>query len=367
VLRDIAQPSFALNPDHTSHVFVLASGRVLTGTSRVADGQMYVVQQDAKEIAIDRHEIDSVEPSSQSIMPAGIPELLGPDRLRDLLTFLLIEPPHMPVYGETAPPPPRSMDEVQALLSGSVKNIEARPLHVVLVSGAKDHGPGEHDYPAWQRVWQQLFEMDTSVRVTTADPWPVPADFESADVIVFYQKGDWTADRARDIDAFLYRGGGLVYIHYAVDGGNDAPGFAQRIGLAWRGGHSKFRHGPLDVQFTDSTHPIARNFDHVHFHDESYWNLLGDPQRIRLLASGIEENKPQPLFWTTEQNGGRVFVSIPGHFAWTFDDPMFRVLLLRGVAWAAGEPVDRFNDLVTPGARIIKASSLTSPSGRGRE
>jgi putative heme-binding domain-containing protein len=354
VLRDIARPSFAINPDHTSQIIILSTGRVLTGTTHVENGQLYVVQQDAKRIAIDREQIESIEPSADSIMPTGIPALLGPERLRDLLTFLLVEPPRMPVYGELPPPPPRSLDEINAVLAESVTNVDAKALHVVLVAGTKDHGPGEHDYPAWQRVWRQLLEMDDQVQVTTADPWPTPADFESADVMVFYQKGEWTADRARDIDAFLRRGGGLVYIHYAVDGGNDAPGFAQRIGLAWRGGHSKFRHGPLDVQFTDSGHPIARNFDRVHFHDESYWNLLGDPQRIRLLATGIEENKPQPLFWTTEQNGGRVFVSIPGHFAWTFDDPVFRVLLLRGIAWAAGESVDRFNDLVTPGARIAR-------------
>ena len=55
-------------------------------------------------------------------------------------------------------------------------------------------------------------------------------------------------------------------------------------------------------------------------------------------------------------NGGRVFVSIPGHFSWTFDDPLFCVLLLRGIAWAASEPVDRFNELATPGARVIVGS-----------
>ena len=60
----------------------------------------------------------------------------------------------------------------------------------------------------------------------------------------------------------------------------------------------------------------------------------------------------QPLFWTLEPSKGRVFVSIPGHFAWTFDDPLFRLLLLRGIAWAAGEPVDRFNELAPLGARI---------------
>ena len=47
-----------------------------------------------------------------------------------------------------------------------------------------------------------------------------------------------------------------------------------------------------------------------------------------------------------------MFVSIPGHYAWTFDDPLFRLLLLRGIAWVAREPVDRFNQLATPGARV---------------
>jgi type 1 glutamine amidotransferase len=183
---------------------------------------------------------------------------------------------------------------------------------------------------------------------------------------VFYQQGAWTAERARDIDRFLQRGGGVAYIHYAVDGGADPPGFAERIGLAWRGGQSKFRHGPLDVQFVPgSQHPIARHLDRVHLVDESYWNLVGDPQEINLLATGVEEGRPQPLFWTVEPGRGRVFVSIPGHFSWTFDDPIFRILLLRGIAWAAHESVDRFNELVLPGARVAHPASVSGPDERG--
>jgi type 1 glutamine amidotransferase len=189
--------------------------------------------------------------------------------------------------------------------------------------------------------------------VTTAWEWPSPDDFHTADVFVFYQKGDWTPQREQDIDTFLKRGGGLVYIHYAVDGGQDPSAFAERIGLAWRGGGSKFRHGSLDLDFAPGTgHPIARNFSQVNFVDESYWQLVGDPSRVRLLATGIEDDKPQPLFWTYEPSKGRVFVSIPGHLSWTFDDPLFRVLILRGIAWTAGQPVDRFNNLTTLGARI---------------
>ncbi len=224
---------------------------------------------------------------------------------------------------------------------------------MTLVSGPKDHGPGEHDYPAWQKVWQQLLSSAADTKVTVADGWPSADDLAAADVLVFYQQGKWTTERAHDIDAFLARGGGLVYIHWAVDGGSDSAGFAQRIGLAWQGGTSKFRHGHLELDFAPAgDHPIARNFSKVEFHDESYWNLTGDAKRLRLLATGIEEGQPQPLFWTVEPAKGRVFVSILGHFAWSFDDPLFRILLLRGIAWSAGEPVDRFNDLVPLGARI---------------
>jgi type 1 glutamine amidotransferase len=56
--------------------------------------------------------------------------------------------------------------------------------------------------------------------------------------------------------------------------------------------------------------------------------------------------------WARQTGKGRVFVSIPGHYTWTFDDPLFRLLLLRGIAWTAGESVDRFNELATLGARL---------------
>ena len=86
--------------------------------------------------------------------------------------------------------------------------------------------------------------------------------------------------------------------------------------------------------------------------DESYWNLVGDPASIEVIGSGVEDGPPRPLFWTRRAGKGRLFVSIPGHYSWTFDDPLFRLILLRGMAWSAGESVDRFNELTTLGARI---------------
>jgi putative heme-binding domain-containing protein len=354
VLRDIVEPSFAINPDYISHTVTLLDGRVLTGSVRNEGARLLIGDAEGKVTTVLRADVENIIPNRVSIMPEGLPKQLGPERMRDLLTFLLTEPPRMPDYGRGQAPEPRSRKEVARVLADApVPPERIRKLHVVLVAGRKDHGPGEHDYPAWKNVWARLLSMADQIIVGTADEWPSADQVKTADVLIFYQQGKWIPERARDMDTFLGRGGGAVYLHYAVDGGLDAPGFAQRIGLAWKGGQSKFRHGPLELGFEISAkHPIARNFNKVQFHDESYWQLVGDPNKITLLASGKEDNRDQPLFWTLEPAKGRVFVSIPGHFAWTFDDPLFRILVFRGIAWTAREPVDRFNDLIVPGSRM---------------
>ncbi len=260
----------------------------------------------------------------------------------------------MPDYGDLSPPAARPLADVRALLAGRDDTpVRETPLKLLLVAGVKDHGPGEHDYPAWQKVWSRLLTKAPRTEVATAWEFPLPEEAEAADVMVFYQKGDWNPQRAALIDTFLARGGGLVIIHYAVNGNQAAPDFAQRIGLASQTGKIGFRHGPIDINFRrGADHPIARNFDQVAWYDETYWRLSGDAGSIRLLGSSVEEGEATPQFWTVQRGAGRVFVSVPGHYMWTFDDPAFRLLLMRGIAWAGDRNVDRFNDLISLDARI---------------
>lgn len=357
VMRDITQPSFALNPDYLSSIVTLKDGRILTGAIRSDGDNLMIGDKDGKVQIVKQGDVEELVNSSVSIMPEGLPKKLGPDKLKDLLTYLLTEPPQMPLESPLPPPKPRTRTELAAVLKGQnsaqTDGKGGRQIRVLLVAGAKDHGPGEHDYPAWQKAWKELLSAAENVTVDVAMEWPTREQIAAADTIVFFQKGSWNPDRATAIDAHLAKGGGLVYIHWAVEGGVEAPAFAQRIGLASNAAKLKFRHGPLDLGFDSSRdHPISRNFDKVHFHDESYWQMQGDPQQIQTLATGIEDGVAQPLFWTMQPSKGRVFVSIPGHYSWTFDDPLFRVLLLRGIAWTARDDVDRFNDLITLGVRL---------------
>jgi putative heme-binding domain-containing protein len=355
VLKDIREPSAALNPDHVAYTFELTDGRVLAGVPRDGpDGKLIIGNIRGEELVVARSKVEAMTPWRMSLMPEGTDRLLGPVKMRDLMTYLLTEPLAPAVIDRDGAPPPRKASEVaQVWKSVRVPGKAERRLRILLAAGPKDHGPGEHDYPLWQRRWHNLLSLADNVRVELVNGWPKAAHWRGNDLIVFYSNNPgWTAERAKELDAFLARGGGVVYLHYAVDGHGAPEALAERIGLAWRSGTSRFRHGPLELTFPDAKNPITAGLGKVKFEDESYWKLIGDPGRIEVVATGVEEGKAQPLLWTRRHGKGRAFVSILGHYNWTFDDPLFRLLLLRGMCWAAGEPVDRLSELITVGARI---------------
>jgi putative heme-binding domain-containing protein len=380
VVRDIEQPSFAINPEFLSYAITLIDGRVLSGSVRADGDMLYIGDKEGRETQVARDDIDEMVPLAISTMPEGLPKTLSPDAMKDLLAFLMLPGPEVFQPAEietTGAPPPRTWKEVREVLGddfgktasdgvpasgeplnsddlSSADEAEPRPLHIVLVAGPKDHGPGEHDYPLWLRRWSQLLALAQNVRVTTADRWPSDDDLASADVLVLYSANpDFSPEKAAQIEAYQKRGGGLVLLHYAVNGQRAPDRWADHIGLAWQDGRSRFRHGELVLNFDSADdHPIARGFGPTRFVDESYWELLGDPDSIHVLAAGEEEGKPRPLLWTYQHEKGRVFVSILGHYSWTFDDPLFRILILRGICWTAGQPVDRLSELATIGARI---------------
>lgn len=355
VLRDIQNPSFAINPDYLGQSVLLIDGRVLTGTLQTRDGELYLGDADGKVSSVARNEIESIKSAEMSVMPKGLDEKLTAAQMRDLMTYLLTPPPHMPLDSPIDAPPVRTRTEVAAVLQGS-SSLPSKldEISVVLIAGTKDHGPGEHDYPAWQIQWAQLIGAAEEVNVELGWDFPSDDQLTSASVLVFFQKGDWNDQRQQKMDAFFKRGGGAVYIHWAVNGNDRVSDFSKRIGLASKGGSIGYRHGALSLDVHNTDHPIMRNIESLQLYDESYWRLTGETKDVTLFASSVEDGESQPQMWAYECSAGRVFVSIPGHYSWTFDDPIFRTILLRGMAWTAKQPIDRFNELVPLGARIAK-------------
>jgi len=294
--------------------------------------------------------------------------------------WLLLAGPILPA-AEFAPPAQRTRAEVEAVLAQAPPpDAQApKPLHVVLVACKKDHGPNQHDYPLWQKRWKVLLggqgpgdeakvncfrpePKDAAaacagapgVTVDTATDWPTKEQLAKAGLVVVFSKAQWTPERLADAEALLARGGGLVLVHAAV--WQKSKPLADLVGMA-AGDATKYRHGQADLAISDPNHPITRGFPKaVRLMDETYYHFEGDAGRIAVLATcqeRIEKDKPEtrsePMFWCRAQGKGRVFTCVPGHFMWTFDDPLLRLLLLRGMAWAAGGSPYRLDALAARG------------------
>src|SRR5262249_4442105 len=93
VLRDIAEPSFAINPDFITYVASLKDGRVLTGPLRTEGDRLLIGDVKGEVPPVPKSAVELLEPAAKSTMPEGLPKLLGPGPMKDLLTFLLTEPP----------------------------------------------------------------------------------------------------------------------------------------------------------------------------------------------------------------------------------------------------------------------------------
>jgi hypothetical protein len=276
----------------------------------------------------------------------------------------------------------RSRAEVAAVFGEAPKpaaDASLRPLTILFAGGAKDHPPRSHSHDVLPKRWKVLLggagpddeavtnmyrpqeEADRAL-ITAGSPrvkalstleWPTEEQFATADVIVLYQHPKCLSDakNQQQIEAFLNRGGGLVLSHYVL--WNASPALPDLLGLG-KGKDSKYKHKVITLKLPEARHPIMHGLpDTFTLADECFWNLQGDRSKVTALATSDEtvgdQVGPEPVIWAYERGKGRVVASTLGHFDWTFDDPFFRTILLRGIAWAAGESPYRFDPLILRG------------------
>lgn len=342
VLRDIRDPGATLHPDYVTYRADLRDGETLVGFLRESSGdRIRLFDVDGKETTAPRTDVVNLHPTGQSLMPTGLLDGLGENDVRDLMTFLLQEPPT------------RRKEEVTAVLSkdssGPHAGAVASPFRVVLVASKQDHGPGQHDYPAWQEKWMRLLNgASSNAVVEKAWEWPSSEQWTSANVVVFYfWNHDWSPSRYAELDAFQKRGGGLVLLHAAIIADQEPERLAERIGLSAQPGRTAYRHAPFELRMVGKEDPLIQGLPgSLPFLDEPYWPLVGNPAAVHVLASAPMDGAERPLVWTFERGPGRVFASVLGHYTWTLDDPWWRILCLRGLAWAGRRDPAMFNDAV---------------------
>ena len=156
--------------------------------------------------------------------------------------------------------PVRRPADIARIVGEIVQRQPSRDLNIVWVWGVdKNHGRGAHEY-GWvmDRFVNTLLPEVPRVTATAAMYFPTTAQWEKADLVVFYyqQREPWRPQQYELVDAFQKRGGGLVFLHLALlEGSGEA--LAKRIGHSYGvrdTGRGATRWGvlPTPIQQTDA-------------------------------------------------------------------------------------------------------------------
>jgi type 1 glutamine amidotransferase len=156
----------------------------------------------------------------------------------------------------------------------------------------------------------------------------------------------WTDENKKAFREAVEGGKGLVVYHHASsafvgDAAFDKE-FEKIIAGGWRkqGNHGKMHEFTITVR---KDHPITHGIkEFKHGRDELYQNSVMLPGS-EVLATAYSDkakdekntDKHEPMVWIAKYGKGRVYQNVMGHDVEAMQSPGFKVLMIRGVEWAA--------------------------------
>ena len=243
-----------------------------------------------------------------------------------------------------------------------------------------------------------------------AAPEPDPnfrPDFGRYDIVVSnfgWRAAAWPDDTRTAFEAYVAGGGGFVVVHAANNCFPDWPAYNQMTGIGgWadrdercgpyvyvENGGVKFDPSPgpagshgYEMEFPVDlvgTHPITAGLPRrwLHARDELYERLRGPAQGLTVLAtaySDVEKNasywtpirgsgRNEPLVLIRDQDQGRVFHLVLGHFDYSMECVGFITLFQRGAEWAASGQVTLPLPLDFPGEDEVRVRPMSPAGGR---
>ena len=267
------------------------------------------------------------------------------------------------------PNKPVSKAELLKLTGNFKKASLSKDVRILWLYGPEDHRGGEHDYIRIKELFVPLLKKIPRVSVAEAYQFPSQAQFDKADLLIQYLHQPPITDKQfASYQKFVNDGGRVVSIHESciIRPIDRAHKLAGCIGCSWKGNKdsrwSKFsRDEPL---FLNTKHPVFAGLPKsIRFNDESYWDMI---QRDTVEVVGVVGTSANTeaqsfaevlsakgtrgqAFWTYTSGKGRVFGTTTGHFTYIYHDPMYRLLLVRGIAWALEEKPKAFMPIVFAG------------------
>lgn len=138
--------------------------------------------------------------------------------------------------------------------------------------------------------------------------------------------------------SFVSQGGGFIGVHSATDTLYSWPEYGVLIGAYFRE-HPWTQQGTVIVE--DRTHPATSAIGERFVIEEEFYTFRDNPRPratvlLRLDAASVGASGDYPLAWTHSYGRGRVYYNALGHFASTWNNPVFQQQIVGAIRWSGG-------------------------------
>ena len=223
----------------------------------------------------------------------------------------------------------------------------AEPIRVLFISGRNNH-KWKLTTPSIKKTLEDTGRFKVDV---TEKPSEITAKLLANYDVIFngwtgYPKTTghlWGLDTEKAIDDFVAGGKGMASFHAGSSSFHDWDGFQKIIGAVWGKGTGHGRYHEFTVDMTDVDHPITRGMKSFKTSDE-LWHKLAVLQptpgrKVLCTAMSAKSNrgtgKNEPIAICTTFGKGRGFYTSLGHDVKALENPGCKMLMLRGIEWAA--------------------------------
>lgn len=228
---------------------------------------------------------------------------------------------------------------------------KGKPIRGMILTG--HHHPG-HPWQETTPVIKEALEMDDRIQVDVSTNIEDLAslNLKKYDFLVLnycnWEKPEGLSDDSKKAFVkYLSKGGGLLIIHfangawhYSLPGAeaSDWPEFRKICRRMWdhQGNSAHDAYDTFRVNITTAPHLITEGINPFETIDELYYNQSGDePIEPLLTAHSKNTGKDEPLAWIYTYGKGKIFQTLLGHDAASFNAPEYKEILQRAALWVS--------------------------------
>ena len=221
----------------------------------------------------------------------------------------------------------------------------ARKSRVIILTGANNHN-WQATTPELKGILEKSGEFDVEV---VTEPENLSAErLSNCDVLLSNwnafgkeKPAPWSAALRSAYVEFVRNGGGHVVAHAGSSSFYEWDDYHSICCATWKGGTGHKKIHEFEVRATDHEHVVTRGFEKTRTTDELWFRPFVQAQ-AKVLAESFSETtgKWEPSALAGRFGEGRCFTLLLGHDVNGMRSDVFKTLLVRGTAWAAGKTDD---------------------------